>query len=151
MSLAAENTLDGFNRAFNELNTLYHEAALRLEVNDSELDILYMLHSAGGGCPLPRLCGFAAGGRQTINSALRKMEKAGLVSLRPADGRSKVVCLTPAGRETVDRKIRPLKSLEARVFEEWTEQEQAEYLRLLQKYLEAFRKGLPALKQEDAP
>ena len=29
--------------------------------------------------------------------------------------------------------------------------EQAEYLRLLQKYLEAFRRSLPALKQEDAP
>lgn len=151
MSFAAEHTLEGFNRVFNELNGLYHEAARRLEVSDSELDILYMLHSEGGSCPLPRLCRFAAGGRQTINSALRKLEKAGLVTLRPADGRSKTVWLTPAGREAVDRKIGPLKSLEARIFEEWTEQEQAEYLRLLQKYLEAFRRGLPALKQEDAP
>ena len=151
MSLAAENTLDGFNRAFNELNSLYHEAALRLEMTDSELDILYMLHSAGGCCPLPRLCGFAAGGRQTVNSALRKMEKAGLVALSPADGRSKVVCLTPAGRETANRKIGPLKQLETQVFDGWSRQEQEEYLRLLQKYLEAFRKGLPTLKQEDTP
>ena len=61
-----------------EINALYHEAAVKTGISDSVQNILYVLCEKGGKClqsEISRLTGIS---RQTINSAIRKLEKEGI-------------------------------------------------------------------------
>ena len=61
-----------------EITSLYHEAAVKIGVSDTVLDILYVLCEQEGQClqsDIFRLTGIS---RQTINSAIRKLERDGL-------------------------------------------------------------------------
>ena len=78
--------------------------------------------------------------KQTVNSALRKLEGEGMIYLEPSGPRSKDVCLTPAGRELAGRTAVPLMELEDEIFSAWGVEEVERYLRLTQRYLEDFRR-----------
>ena len=77
--------------------------------------------------------------KQTVNSALRKLEGEGMIYLEPSGPRSKDVCLTPAGRELAGRTAVPLMEVEDEIFSAWGAEEVERYLRLTQRYLEDFR------------
>lgn len=65
-----------------EITSLYHEAAVKIGVSDTVLDILYVLCEQEGQClqsDIFRLTGIS---RQTINSAIRKLERDGLAYLK---------------------------------------------------------------------
>lgn len=64
-----------------EITSLYHEAAVKIGISDTVLNILYVLCEKEGQClqsDIFRLTGIS---RQTINSAIRKLEKSELVYL----------------------------------------------------------------------
>lgn len=58
-----------------EINALYHEAAVKMGISDSVQNILYVLCEKGGQCPQSEISKLAGISRQTINSAIRKLEK----------------------------------------------------------------------------
>ena len=66
-----------------EITSLYHEAAVKIGVSDTVLDILYVLCEQEGQClqsDIFRLTGIS---RQTINSAIRKLERLSEAGGRP--------------------------------------------------------------------
>lgn len=66
-----------FNYLTTEIDAAYHEAALKLGLSDSAMLILYAICNSGDECPLsdiPHLSGIS---KQTVNSALRKLEHEG--------------------------------------------------------------------------
>ena len=135
-----------FNHLIGEIDALYHEAALRFGLSDSAMRVLYTVCVEGGSCPIAeiiRQCGMS---KQTLNSALRRLEEEGTIVLQADSGRRKRVCLTDSGkalsRETVYRLI----EIENSIFEAWTQQERDGYISLTQRYLDALQKGLEELK-----
>ena len=61
-----------------EITSLYHEAAVKIGISDTVLNILYVLCEKEGQClqrDIFRLTGIS---RQTINSAIRKLERDGI-------------------------------------------------------------------------
>ena len=77
-----------------EITSLYHEAAVKMGISDTVLNILYVLCERDGQClqsDIFRLTGIS---RQTINSAIRKLEKDGFAYLKQGEGRNTMVCLT---------------------------------------------------------
>ena len=71
-----------------EINSLYHEAAVKMGISDSVMNILYVICEKGDRClqsEISRLTGIS---RQTINSAIRKLEKDGIVYLKQGQGRN---------------------------------------------------------------
>lgn len=69
-----------FNRLVGETDAVYHELANRLGLSDSAFQILYTLQSEDGACPLRDICAFSGLTKQTVNSALRKLEAEGRVT-----------------------------------------------------------------------
>ena len=63
-----------------------------------------------------------------------------MVEFQPGKGREIKLYLTSQGKSLVDEKILPIEQAENEVFEEMTNEEQREILRLLGKYLDSFRK-----------
>lgn len=125
-----------------EITSLYHEAAVKIGISDTVLNILYVLCEREGQCfqsDIFRLTGIS---RQTINSAIRKLEKDGLAYLEQGEGRNTVVCLTEKGRDFSTKKVLPLFQIEDKIWNEWTDDEQDQYILFTQKYRNSFKKYL---------
>ena len=128
-----------------EINALYHEAAVKMGVSDSVMNILYVICEKGGRCLQSEISKLTGISRQTINSAIRKMEKSEIVYLEQGQGRNTIVCLTDAGKQFAEERIYPLFEIENKIWNEWTAKEQEEYLTLTQKYRDALRKYLKTM------
>lgn len=134
-----------FNYIVGGIDQVYHKAALKIGLSDSATRVLYTLCGEGKPCPLSLICRLAGLSKQTANSALRKLEGDGVIRLEAVDGKQKSAALTDKGRELADATVARIIAAENRIFESWAEQERAEYLRLTQSYLNAFRKELDKL------
>ena len=91
-------------------------------------------------------------GRSTLNSALKKLEREGILTLSPGSGRHTCVSLTAQGHRLADRTVCRLIRLEDRIYAGWTSEEQALLLRLNRDFTEAgghrgvFVMGHPQIK-----
>ena len=66
--------------------------------------------------------------------------------LKPGKGRNTVVCLTEKGKSFAAEKIYPLFEIENKIWNEWTDDEQHQYLMLTQKYRDALKKYLSMIQ-----
>ena len=141
-----------FNHLVGETNAVYHGFSRLLGVSDSEMMILYTLWGEDGRCAPHEICRQSGMSKQTLNSALRKLEQAGTIRLEPGQARSKTVCLTEAGRQRADRTVAQVYAAENAVFAAWPQEDVAQYLALTGRYLQALQAQLQALreKKEDA-
>lgn len=128
-----------------DLNTLYHQAALKLGLSDSIMFVLYLVYEKGGECPLNSIRKEGSLSKQTLNSAIRKLERDGIVYLEQQGGRAKNVCLTEQGVNYVNQTVARLFNAERSAFLGWTEEEIDRYLYLLEKYNNDFRKQLETM------
>lgn len=122
-----------FNYLTCEINAAYHEASFKLGTSDSVMQVLYTLLSCGESCSIGDI--IAAGiSKQTVNSALRRLEKDGNIVLEMIDGKKKRVRLTDSGRELAERTAMKIIEIENGIFEQWTQEEADTYMRLTAKY-----------------
>ena len=127
--------LKRFNYLAGEIDAAYHEAALRLGLSDSAMQVLYAICNKGESCPLNEICRLSGLSRQTINSALRKLETEGILYLEALSGRKKRACRTVAH----------LMEIENSILDSWPEAQREQYLDSMQKYLTAFREKIKEL------
>ena len=133
------------NYLLSEIDEAYHEAGQRLGLPDSAIQILYILCSQDGACLLRDICRQSGTSKQTINSALRKLEAEDLVYGESFRGKQKMVCLTEQGRHRAERTVVRLMAAENSVLSTWSEQELALYLSLTQRYLTSFKEKIKEL------
>lgn len=133
-----------------EINSLYHEAAIKMGVSDSIMNILYVICEKGSRCLQSEISKLTGISRQTINSAIRKLEKDGIVYLEQGNGRNTIVCLTEKGKAFSSAKIFPLFEIENKIWDEWTAEEQQQYLMLTQKYRDGLKKHMKLLSPDSA-
>ena len=95
-----------FYNLLSQVDSAYHDAALKLGLTDSELDILYSLNVHGSGCNQSIFYKETGTTKSTINSAVRRMEQAGYLYLKPGTGRNTCVFLTEKGEEIMKNTIR---------------------------------------------
>ena len=123
MEVHISKELKRFNHLMGEIDGLYHDAAVALGMPDSAMGVLYTVCVKGERCPLRDICRQSGMSKQTVNSALRKLEGEGMIYLEPSGPRSKDVCLTPAGRELAGRTAVPLMEVEDEIFSAWGAEE----------------------------
>ena len=124
---------------------LYHEAAVKTGISDSVQNILYVLCERDGQCLQSEISKLTGISRQTINSAIRKLEKEEIVYLKQGKGRNTILCLTEKGKKYSQEKIMPIHEIENKIWNEWTEEEQRQYLALTKKYRDGIKKYLEAI------
>lgn len=122
-----------------ELESLYHQAARELGVADSVMCVIYMVHQKGDGCLLYDIWNESGISKQTINSAIRKLEGDGILFLEQEKGKNKRIRLTPEGKSYVERTAGRMLEMECRAFDDWSEQEIGTYLNLMERYNRDFR------------
>ncbi len=134
-----------FNYLTTEIDAAYHEAALKLGLSDSAMLILYTICNNGEECLLSDIIRLSGVSKQTVNSALRKLEDQGVIYLEASDGRKKKVCLTGAGKTLMQQTVLRVIEIENEIFGAWSADERRLYLELTQKYLSAFKEKVKAL------
>ncbi|MDO4285080.1 MAG: MarR family transcriptional regulator [Eubacteriales bacterium] len=140
MRIEAGEELKRMNYLFSETDAVYHEAARRFGLSDSTMTILYAACNYGGSCLLSELTHMTGASKQTINSALRRLESEDILYLEMAGSRKKRICLTEKGRELAQQTVLRLMQGENEILRSWTEEEREQYLLLTQRYLNDLRK-----------
>ncbi len=141
----SKNELRKLNYMMSEMGGLYHEAAVKAGVSDSVHSILYVLCAENYHCLQREIYKQAGISRQTINSAIRRLEKDEIIYLEKGNGRNTIVCLTEEGVKFAKEKIEPLYRIENEIFDEWNLKDVAAYLNLTKKYRDALKEKLERL------
>lgn len=142
MNAYSSKDLKRYNYLAGEIEAAYHEINMKLKMSDSAMIILYAICDQGGSCLLRDICRSFGISKQTINSALRKLEAEGVVYLENADAKNKRVCLTEQGKSLADRSARRIIEMENDIFSSWPEEDVKKYLELTERYLHDFRERI---------
>ncbi len=141
----AGETLKRFNYIVSELDALYHEAAVKLALSDSALNILYTICWVGDGCQQSDICRLSGISRQTINSAIGRLEQEGILLRKAGQGRKIRLFLTEKGHEIIAQKVQPLVDAEDQMLQSWEDNERKELIRLMGKYRDGFEEKVKHL------
>lgn len=135
-------TIRKINYSSCEIDALYHQASLKLGISDSVSIVLYMVYGAEGSCPLREIYKKSGVSKQTVNSAIRKLEADEILYLTQRSGREKRVILTDKGNAFAKETIGKLYEAEMRLFLTWPEEELKSYLRLTEKHIQGLREQI---------
>ncbi len=130
--------LAAFNQLYKEVDEIYHQYAKKHGVSDTALWLIYSLYEADAAYTQRELCSAWHYPPQTINSALKSLEKQGFIALNPIPGnqKNKLVALTEKGKAIAQKVISPLIHAEQRAFRGLEEEERAALVSLTRKYVE---------------
>ena len=139
MKVYSSKDMKRFNHLLGEIESVYHEMALKFGQSDSVMNILYTICDYGESCPLQEICRRSGISKQTINSGLRKLETEGIVYLEQAGARGKNVCLTEKGKALAeDTAIRVIEA-ENGILASWSKEDVEKYLELMECFLVAIK------------
>lgn len=128
-----------------DIDAAYHQAAVRSGVSDSTSFIFYMLYANDGSCLLNDIYKLSGISKQTVNSAIRKLEQQNMIRLENLNGRSKKVYATQYGMPRIREISRKLYEAEVNTFSQWTDGEIEAFITALEKYNTLFRKQIDNL------
>lgn len=131
-----------YNYILSEIDGVYHEIALKHGFSDSVMMVLYTLADHDGSCLISELVKQAGISKQTINSALRKLESDGIIQLESAGGKSKRIRLTPSGEDLAHATADKVIAMENKIYASWAPDEWALYIRLTERFLQELREGI---------
>ena len=149
MAHKISKTLRRYNYLFGETGLVYHEMYLKLGLSDSAASILYVLLENGDCCLLRDVCLFTGLNKQTINSALRKLEADNIVYLEMADGKKKLVRLTEKGKLLAERTAGRILAAEDEIFASWPQENVQKYLELTEAFMLALKEKMEGMEISD--
>lgn len=127
-----------------EMDAAYHKASLKLGISDSECMILYSIRFRGESCLLRDITALGIS-KQTVNSALRKLEREGIVYLEALGGNRKKICLTKKGVKRAEDTVDKLMEIENEALAAWSSKELEQYIKLSERYVRDFNEKINEL------
>ncbi len=147
MSCNPSVTMKRYNHLIGEIDAVYHKMSLKLGLSDSAMIILYTICDNGNetSCLLQDICRRSGLSKQTINSAIRKLEAEGILYLESVSPKSKNVCLTEAGKHLAAQSAGQIITIENEIFASWPWEDVQKYLELTEAFLRALQKKAKSL------
>ena len=133
------NEVKRINYLHSEINNVFHEMSQQMGLSDSISCILYTICNFGDSCLLTDIINMTGIPKQTVNSALRKMEGDGYLQLETTQTRRKKVVLTEAGKLLAQKTAEQMIRMENEIYASWTEEERHLHLALTQRYLDQLK------------
>lgn len=136
-----ENKLVEFNRIYKELDIVYHTYAKSIGLSDAAFWILYSVTEENRLFTQRDFCSDWSFPPQTVNSALKDLEKRGIISLEPVTGnkKNKWIKLTESGEELVKTTVFSLMQTENDSLESLADDECNIMLTATRKYVSTLR------------
>ena len=142
------NQLKIYNRIYKEMDIVYHNYAKKCGLSDTEFWILYSMTEEGGLFTQRDFCVSWSFAPQTVNSALKDLEKQGIIYLEPVPGnkKNKWIKLSEKGTELVGKAILPLIKSECESFEAISKEECDAMISSMQKYTSDLKDRIAGLE-----
>lgn len=134
-----------YNHLHGEIEGTYHDASLKFGISDSISKILYTICSFGDSFLLNDICRNTGLSKQTVNSAIRKLESNGLIYLEAVNGKAKRVCLTEKGKCFANKTAVHLIEIENSIFDSWSDDNVQKYLELTERFLISLKEKVKQL------
>ena len=129
--------LSAYNSIIKQNDEIYHGVAKALGLPDCAFWILYLLRESSGVLTQSDICNDFYQPKQTVNSALKKLESEGFIVLQNCeDRRSKQIRLTQKGAELAARTVDRVLATEHKTLSALPEAEQEQFISLFRKYTE---------------
>lgn len=145
----AEQLFQEFLRLDHQIEEFYHELAVRLGLSDSAFQVLWSVAELGEGCTQRDICRQFYLSKQTAHSSVRKLEREGVLTLRPGSGREVAIFLTEKGRAMVLGKVIPAMEAERAAARGLPAAEWETALGLMRKWFALFRKAAEAIPKRE--
>ena len=147
MNRVFDQTLMAYNKETKKLDDLYRSAAKTCGMAECAFWILYTLRVDETAYTQAEICELLHEPKQTVNSALKKLEAAGVLSLSAGDDqRSKRVRLTPKGEQLARSNADRVAEAEARAIGSMSPDDRAAFIRLTELYGTLLAGQLPTKK-----
>ncbi len=129
-----------FNAIFKETDAIYSRFAKRSGLSDCAFWLLYSVREADENCTQKEICGQWAMNKQTVNSALKVLEKRGFITLVPSetDKRSRYIVLTEQGERFALENIDIIFQLEQLTLQKMTDTERDAMIEINRRYYKLF-------------
>ena len=141
------NEVKRINYLHSEINNVFHVMSQQMGLSDSVSCILYTICNFGDSCLLTDIINMTGIPKQTVNSALRKMEGDGYLQLETTQTRRKKVVLTEAGKLLAQKTAEQMIRMENEIYASWTEEERQLHLTLTQRYLDQLKEKAKELRR----
>lgn len=144
MNTEIKNRIDTINQKINELNALYHTAAIKSGISDGEISIWSLLLCSQDEYSQQDLADILYLPKQTVNSIISNFVKKKFVFLEhvPGTRNRKVVRLTKEGREYGESRVMWIFQAEEKAMEETDPEEINAYISMLGKYIGRFKEEI---------
>ena len=150
-NIGAEKQLSEYNHVYKENTAIYRDLSIRLGLNESTFWILYTLRIEEPPVTQSDMCAILAYPKQTVNSAFKKLEQEGLLSLSGGRGRGgKPIRLTEAGIKLAEQTVDFVIEAEQRALLDLSTGEQTRLLTLMRRYNDALASHFSAMDKEKA-
>ncbi len=138
-----------YNGLVKENDELYHGIAKTLGLSDCAFWILYFLWESPEPVTQTQVCDGLCQPKQTVNSALKKLESDGYLELyQGEDRRKKRLRLTEQGKLLAGQTVDRVMALERKAMEELPEEELDEFIRLYRKYTDILKVQMERFQME---
>lgn len=138
-----------YNQLLKECDTIYHSAAVKMGLSDCAFWILYTLQDTQKTYKQSDICDIASMSRQTVNSALKKLEQDGYLVLRRIDGKmGKSIHLTEKGEQFVQQNIVPIMAAEETASSMFSDEEKEQFLKTFRSLVERLKTEVERAYQE---
>ncbi len=150
-NIGAERQLSEYNHLYKENTAIYRDLSIRMGLTESTFWILYTLRVEESPVTQSDMCAILGYPKQTVNSALKKLEQEGLLSLSGGRGRGgKPIRLTEAGIKLAEQTVDFVIEAEQRALLDLSTGEQTRLLTLMRRYNDALASHFSAMDKEKA-
>ncbi len=150
-----KNRMWEYGDILKEYDNIFRGIARGMGLSECSFWVLYTLRTDIVEPVQSEICACLYESKQTVNSALKKMEAEGLLELTSGkDRRSKRILLTAAGISLCERTVDRVIERERRALEDLTEEEQDQFLALFRKFnglLKAHMAGVSEMQDARHP
>lgn len=148
----AEERLAVYNAILKENDGLYRGLGKAFGLSECALWILYTLRVEGEGCTQAEISSIVYQPRQTVNSAMKKLENGGYLVLEEIPGRrGKRVYLTDRGRQLAWQTADRVLEAEKEALSGLTDEEQQALLSTFRKLTDMLRERVGELRKNKRP
>ena len=149
-NIGAERQLSEYNHVYKENTAIYRDLSVRMGMTESTFWILYTLRVEEAPVTQSDMCAILGYPKQTVNSALKKLEQEGLLTLSGGRGRGgRPIRLTETGMKLAEQTIDFVIEAEQRALLDLSSEEQAQLLTLMRRYNDALTFHFSAIDKEN--
>ncbi len=135
--------LSEYNSIIKENEGIYHKVAKKNGLSNGAFWILYMMCEEEGNLTQSAVCDAFYQPKQTVNSAIKKLEKEGFVELETVAGRhGKHINFTQKGWKFAEDTIFKVIASEQKALDGLSLKEQEEFFRLFRKFTKLLKENM---------